>query len=317
MKRKLLSILVLNTIIFVPIMASEFVTIGTGGMGGTYYPTGKAVCKIVNKVKEHSGIRCSMEASGGSVYNINHIKSEDIELGISQSDTAYQAYYGKGKFKDKAYTSLRSVIAIYPELLAFVTKKGNGIKTIKDMVNKNINIDAPGSGTRITTEIVMDAFGIKKDSLSKVSEVKSDEASDMLHDGKIDGYFGVYGHPTSNIRNISSLVDIDIVPIVGDAVDMLVEKYPYYAKGKISGSFYKGVVLDVDSIGVKAVLITSTDLGEDSVYAIVKAILDNFEEFKSQHPAYKTITKESLLKGLSIPQHKGAIKAFKEDGLLK
>ncbi len=315
MKKYLLYILLVS-VFTLPVVAAQFVTIGTGGMGGTYYPTGKAVCKIINKVKKESGVRCSMKSTGGSVYNINHIRTEDLELGIAQSDTAYQAYYGQGKFKEKAYTALRSVIAIYPELLAFVTKKGNGINSMKDMVSRNINIDAPGSGTRMTTEIVMDAFGIKQSSLKFISEVKNSEASNMLEEGKIDGYFGVFGHPTSNIRNISNRIDINIVPIIGKAVDMLVDKYPYYAKGKISGSFYKGVVSDVKSIGVKAVLVTSTNMTENTIYVITKVILDNFEEFKKQHPAYKTITKESLLEGLAIPQHKGAIKAFKEKGLL-
>ncbi len=315
MKKYLLSTLLVG-VFTLPIVAAQFITIGTGGMGGTYYPTGRAICKIVNKVKKDSGIRCSMESTGGSVYNINHIKTEDLELGIAQSDTTYQAYYGQGKFKNKPYNQLRSVIAIYPELLAFITKKDNGINSMKDMASRNINIDSPGSGTRVTTEVVMDAFGIDKSSLKLVSELKSSEASNMLIEGKIDGYFGVFGHPASNIREISKVLDIDIVPIIGDTVDMLVDKYPYYAKGKISGAFYKGVISDVTSIGVKAVLITSTDIDENTIYIITKAILDNFDEFKKQHPAYKTITKESLLEGLAIPQHKGAIRAFKETDLL-
>jgi TRAP transporter TAXI family solute receptor len=169
----------------------------------------------------------------------------------------------------------------------------------------------------MTSEIVMDAFGVKKSDLAKVEELKSTEGPTMLKDNKIDGYFGVFGHPTANIKDAANSVDIDLVPIDGKPIDELVAKYPYYAKGIISGTFYKGVEHDTPSIGVKAVLVTSDKIPEKVVYELTKTILDNFEAFKKLHPAYKTITKASLLDGLSIEQHPGAVKAFKEAGLIK
>jgi len=315
MKKTVMSIALAGAM-SVPMMGAQFITIGTGGVTGTYYPTGGAVCRMVNKLKKKTGIRCSVESTGGSVYNVNTIKAGELDFGISQSDTAYQAYHGQGKFEGKPQKNLRSVIAIYPELLAFVVRKDSGIKKLTDMKGKKINIDVPGSGTRMTTEIVMKAFGIKGSDLALKSELKSTEGPNMLKDKKIDGYFGVFGHPTANIKDASNSLPIDIVPIEGAPIDKLVEEYPYYAKGSISGTFYKGVTHDVPSIGVKAVLVSSTALDENAVYVVTKAILDNFEAFKKLHPAYKTITKKSLLDGLSVPQHKGAIKAFKEAGLL-
>jgi TRAP transporter TAXI family solute receptor len=296
---------------------AQFITIGTGGVTGTYYPTGGAICRMMNKNKKQTGIRCSVESTGGSVYNVNTIKAGELDFGIAQSDTVYQAFHGEGKFKGKAIKELRSVMAIYPELLALVVRKDAGIKTLPDIKGKRINIDVPGSGTRMTAEIVMDAFGVKKSDLAKVEELKSTEGPTMLKDNKIDGYFGVFGHPTANIKDAANSVDIDLVPIEGKPVDELVAKYPYYAKGIISGTFYKGVKHDTPSIGVKAVLVTSEKIPEKVVYALTKTILDNFDAFKKLHPAYKTITKESLLDGLSIEQHPGAVKAFKEAGVLK
>ena len=315
MKKSVLSIALVGAL-SIPAMAAQFVTIGTGGVTGTYYPTGGAVCRMVNKLKKQTGIRCTVESTGGSVYNVNTIKAGELDFGIAQSDTVFQAYKGQGKFEGKPHKELRSVMAIYPELLAFVVRKDSGINSIADMKGKKINIDVPGSGTRMTTDIIMDAEGVKASSLSLKSELKSTEGPNMLKDKKIDGYFGMFGHPTANIKDASNSVDINIVPISGPAVDKLIEKYPYYAKGSISGTFYKGVTEDVPSIGVKAVLVSSTALDDKAVYVVTKAILDNFEDFKKLHPAYKTITKESLLDGLSVPQHEGAKKAFKEAGLL-
>ncbi len=313
---KKLATIALAGALSLPAFAAQFITIGTGGVTGVYYPTGGAICRMVNKQKKKTGIRCSVESTGGSVYNVNTIHQGELDFGISQSDTAYQAYNGIGKFKGKAIKELRSTMAIYPELLTFVVAKRSGIKTLMDVKGKRINIDTPGSGTRMTTEIVLKAFGIKHSDLKQIDELSSSEGPTLLKDDHVDGYFAVFGHPTANIKDAANSVDIDLIPIQGKPVDMLVKKYPYYAKGIISGTFYKGVTHDTPSIGVKAVLCTSAKTSEKVVYTVVKTILDNFAAFKKLHPAYKTITKKSLLDGLSIPQHPGAIKAFKEAGLL-
>ncbi len=313
---KKLATIALAGALSLPAFAAQFITIGTGGVTGVYYPTGGAICRMVNKQKKKTGIRCSVESTGGSVYNVNTIHQGELDFGISQSDTAYQAYNGIGKFKGKAIKELRSTMAIYPELLSFVVAKRSGIKTLQDIKGKRVNIDTPGSGTRMTTEIVLKAFGIKHSDLKQIDELSSSEGPTLLKDDHVDGYFAVFGHPTANIKDAANSVDIDLIPIEGKVVDMLVKKYPYYAKGIISGTFYKGVTHDTPSIGVKAVLVTSAKTSDKVVYTVVKTILDNFAAFKKLHPAYKTITKKSLLDGLSIPQHPGAIKAFKEAGIL-
>lgn len=317
MNRKIVTLALAGTLA-IPMFAAEFITIGTGGVTGTYYPTGGAICQMVNKNKKETNIRCSVESTGGSVYNVNTIKAGELDFGISQSDTAYQAFKGEGKFAGAAAVpELRSAIAIYPELLALVVSQKSGIKKITDLKGKKVNLDSPGSGTRMTTDVVFEAFGMKSSDLALVNELKSSEGPTMLQDGHIDGYFYMVGHPTANIKDSANSLDINLVPIDGPNIDALIKKYPYFAKGTISGTFYKGAPNDTPSIGVKAVLVTSSKVKDDVVYQVTKTILDNFDKFKELHPAYKTITKESLLDGLSVPQHPGAIRAFKEAGLLK
>ena len=300
-----------------PLFAIDFVTIGTAGVTGTYFPTGGAICRMVNERKKEFNLRCSVESTGGSVYNVNMINSDELDLGISQSDTAYQAYNGKGVFEGKPIRTLRSVIAIYPELLAFVVKKDANIKSITDIKGKKINIDVPGSGTRMSSDLVLESYGIKYDDLLLVNELKSSEGPTMLKDNKVDGYFFMVGHPTANIKDAANSVAIDLVNIDNAQIDKIIETHPYYAAGIISKEFYNGIDHDTTSIGVKAVLVTSDKMDEKVIYNITKTILDNFETFKEIHPAYKTITKASLLEGLSVPQHPGAVRAFKEAGLIK
>ena len=313
---KNLAKLVLAGAFCVPMLAAEFIIIGTGGVTGTYYPTGASICQMVNKNKQETNIRCSVESTSGSVYNINTIKAGELDFGIAQSDTVYQAFKGEGKFRGSAVPELRSTMAIYPELLALVVNQGSGIKTITDLKGKKVNLDSPDSGTRFTANIIFEAFGMKISDFALVKEFKSFEGPMLLQTNQVDGFFFVVGHPAENIKDTANAFDISIVPIDGPNIDMLLKKYPYYTKGVISGTFYKGVSNDVPSIGMKAVLVTSSKVKEETVYQVTKTILDNFDKFKELHPAYKIITKESLLEGLSAPQHPGAIRAFKEAGLL-
>ncbi|PHR73446.1 MAG: C4-dicarboxylate ABC transporter substrate-binding protein [Arcobacter sp.] len=298
-----------------PIFATEFITIGTGGVTGTYYPTGGAICRLVNKMKKETKIRCSVESTGGSVYNINTIKNKELDFGIAQSDVVYQASRGNGKFKGKKVSKLRSVMAIYPELLALVTRKDSNIYKLSDIKGKRINLGNPGSGNEATALTLFDLSDIKKTSLKFAGALKAAEMPDALRDNKIDGYFYMIGHPTANIKDASNSVDTRIVPLDGSNVDDLLKKYPYFARANIQGGMYKGNEKDIKTFGVKAVLVTSTDVSEKAVYTVVKAVLENFEAFKKLHPAYSHITKESLLDGLSAPLHKGAKKYFKEAGI--
>ncbi len=300
----------------IPALGAEFISIGTGGVTGTYYPTGGAICRQVNKMKKETKIRCSVESTGGSVYNINTIKNGELDFGIAQSDTVYQAAQGIGKYDGKQVKKLKSVMAIYPELLALVTRKDANINSIMDVKNKRINLGNPGSGNEATAMTLFAANGIDKSDLKFAGALKAAEMPDALRDDKIDGYFYMIGHPNANITDATNSVDTKIVPLEGKSVDNLITEYPYFAKAKIAKGLYKGVDADVNTFGVKAVLVTSTDVSDKAVYTVVKAVLENFDEFKKLHPAYNNITKESLLDGLSAPLHEGAKKYFKEAGLL-
>ncbi|MAD42862.1 MAG: C4-dicarboxylate ABC transporter substrate-binding protein [Arcobacter sp.] len=304
------------TALIIPSFAAEFVTIGTGGVTGTYYPTGGAICRLVNKYKKETKIRCSVESTAGSVYNINTIKNGDLDFGIAQSDVVYQASKGTNEFNGKAIKKLKSVMAIYPELLTLVTRKDANINNITDIKGKRINLGNPGSGNEATALTLFEASGIKKEDLKFAGTLKASEMPDALKEDKIDGYFYMVGHPTTNIKDATNSVDAKITPLEGANIDALITKYPYFAKADVPAGMYKGNPENIPTFGVKAVLVTSDDVSEKAVYTTVKAILENFDKFKRLHPAYSNITKKSLLEGLSAPLHDGAKRYFKEAGLL-
>jgi len=314
--KKLFSGLVGTALLATSALAYQYITIGTGGVTGVYYPTGGAICRMMNKVKKDTGIKCSVESTGGSVYNINNIKNGELDFGIAQSDVVYQAYNGTRKFKGKAYKGLRVVMSIHPELLTFVVRKDSGIKSLKDVEGKRINIGNPGSGNETTVNLLFSQPSLKNIKFIKEG-LKAAECPNALKDNKIAGYFYVVGHPTANIKDAANSVAIDLINIDGPAAQKLVKEKPYYAFGVIPSGMYKGVNHDTKTFGVKAVLVTSNKMSNQAVYAMVKSILDNFAKFKKLHPAYKNLTKADLLKGFDKKMmHPGAVKAFKEAGLL-
>jgi TRAP transporter TAXI family solute receptor len=298
---------------------TEFITIGTGGVTGVYYPTGGAICRIMNKQKKETGIKCTVESTGGSVYNIKTIKAGELDFGIAQSDVVYQATHGEGKFKDKPYKDLKVVMSIHPELLTLAVRKDSGIKKFTDLKGKVINIGNPGSGQEATVKTLFENSKDIKLKDIKVEQLKAAECPNALKDKKLHGYFYMVGHPTANFKDAANSTEIDLIPLKDvPAAQKLVKEKPYYAWGTIPAGMYKGVDHDTETYGVKAVLVTSANEPEKNVYAMTKAILDNFDKFKKLHPAYRNLTKEDLLKGFDHKiMHPGAVKAFKEAGVLK
>ncbi|MDL0088116.1 TAXI family TRAP transporter solute-binding subunit [Campylobacter gastrosuis] len=308
------SVLISALLLSASLNAKEFVSIGTGGMTGTYYPIGGAICRLVNKNPQ---IKCSVQSTGGSVYNVNNVLKNELTFGFVQSDVVYEKYNGVGKFNNMGDTKLRSVVSIYPELLAFVVSKASGVKEIADLAGKKYNVGNPGSGNEVTTLAVFNAVGFDVASLGHRGVLTVQECPHALKDKKIDGYSFMVGHPTANITDAANSLPIDILDISGEKIDELIAKNPYFAKGVIPKGSYEGVDKDVQSVGVKAVLVTNDSVSDEAVKLVVKAILDNFDEYKTLHPALKAVTKESLLEGLSAPLHPAAQAVFKEAGLLK
>nr|WP_238930443.1 TAXI family TRAP transporter solute-binding subunit [Vibrio sp. S9_S30] len=299
--------------------ADDFVTIGTGGVTGVYYPTGGAICRLVNKGRKDHGIRCSVESTGGSVYNINTIRAGELDLGIAQSDWQYHAYNGSSKFEEQGpFKDLRAVFSVHPEPFTVVARADAGIKTFADLKGKRVNIGNPGSGQRGTMEVLMDELGWTMKDFKLASELKASEQSKALCDNKIDAMIYTVGHPSGAIKEATTSCDSVIVEVSGPAVAKLIADNSFYRVATIPGGMYRGNPEDVQTFGVGATFVSSTAVKETVVYAIVKAVFENFDDFKRLHPAFSNLKKEEMVKdGLSAPLHAGAAKYYKEVGLLK
>ena len=298
---------------------TTFITIGTGGITGVYYPTGGAIAKIVNAKKDKYNIRATVESTGASVFNINAIMSGDLEFGIAQADRQYQAYNGLSEWEGKPQKDLRAVFALAPEAVTFVAAEDAGIKTLADAKGKVINLGNPGSGNRQNAIDVLQAAGINIEKDLKGEGIKAADAPRMVQDGRIDGFFYTVGHPNGNIKEATAgkrkcrIVSIpDIAP--------LTKAVPYYSLTHIDMSQYPEATNkdeDVTTVGMLATLVTSAKVPDDVVYAVTKEIFENLDEFKKLHPALAGLTREGMLEGLTAPLHPGAEKYYKEAGLIK
>ncbi|BBD08141.1 TAXI family TRAP transporter solute-binding subunit [Desulfovibrio ferrophilus] len=298
---------------------TTFVTIGTGGITGVYYPTGGAIARIVNKKKDQYGIRCTVESTGGSVFNVNAVMAGDLEFGVVQSDRQYQAINGMAEWEGKAQKKLRAVFSIHPETVTLVAAEDAGIKNIADVKGKVINIGNPGSGQRQNSIDALEAAGINFETDIKAEGIKAAEAPGLLQDGRIDAFFYTVGHPNGSMKEATAGArKVRFVSITGAGVDKLIKAKPYYAKAFVPMKNYPAAVNkeDVDTFGVKATFVTSADVPDEVVYAVTKEVFENFEDFKKLHPAYAVLTKKAMLEGLSAPIHPGAMKYYKEAGLM-
>jgi TRAP transporter TAXI family solute receptor len=297
----------------------NFVTIGTGGVTGVYYAAGGAICRLLNKDRKTHGIRCSVESTGGSAFNVNTIKEGELDFGMAQSDVQYNAFKGEESFKDGgAHADLRAVFSIHPEPFTVLAHPDAGVTKFEDFKGKRFNVGNPGSGTRASMERLLTAMGWTLADFSLASELKADEHGPALCDGKIDGFFYGVGHPSANIQDPTTTCAAKLVPLTGEVVDKLVADNPYYAKATIPGGLYNNNPDDTETFGVLATLVTSANVPEESVYQLTKAVFENFDEFKSLHPAFANLDPQKMIKdGISAPLHPGAEKYYKEKGWLK
>jgi len=298
---------------------TTFVTIGTGGITGVYYPTGGAIARMVNYKRKEYGIRATVESTGGSVFNINAIMTGDLEFGVAQSDRQYQAVMGIEDWKDKGpQKDLRAVFSIHPENVDLIAAVDANINSLQDLKGKRVNIGNVGSGYRQNAIDALEANGLDYEKDFNAESLKAAEAPGLIQDGRLDAAFYTVGHPSGYYKEATAgKRKVKFVPITN--IESLLKKYPYYAKSKTLVANYPGAANDSDipTFGVKATFVTSAKVPDEVVYAITKEVFDNFDEFVKLHPAYTGLTKESMLEGLSAPLHPGALKYYKEVGLIK
>jgi TRAP transporter TAXI family solute receptor len=299
-----------------PATTRQEVVIGTGGVTGAYYAVGIAICRLMDKEQARYGAHCSVERTGGSISNVDAIRSGAANFGIVQSDVQHHAVNGLFHFKGSGPDGdLRAVFSVLSEALTVVAGRESKVYRFEDFRGKRYNIGNPGSGTRETTAMLMRELDMRVGDFALASEYKPDEQGAALCDDRIDGFGYVVGSPVANIQEVTTACGARLVPLSGPAIDRLIQGNPYFIRATIPGGMYLGNPDATATFGVVTSLVTSAQVPDDLVYAVVAAVLDNLEEFKKLHPALARLDAGEMIRGnMPAPLHAGALRYYREKG---
>ncbi len=294
-----------------------FASIGTGQLNGVYYPVGKAICQIVNRDLRTHGVRCSPEATPGSVYNIGALKSGELEFAIVQSDVQFAAYHGDGPWTGRAFADLRSVFSLYPELVTVIARADAHINDLAELAGRRVNVGGQGSGIRATWDTIEGRLGWTNQQRVHPAELRADASIAALCNGAIDASLMIIGHPSSLVKSALDTCASNLVAMTGPAIDMLVHDNSYYKRGTIPAKDY-GLAADVPTFGGRATLVTSVSVDARAVAVIAKAVLAHVAELRTLHPVLARLrAREMINDGLTAPVHPAAEQVCKELGLLE
>lgn len=292
--------------------AKPAVVVGTGGLSGVYYPVGKALCDMLNRGRAMHGLSCRADSTGGSVDNIERLRSGQANVAIVQSDILYYAVNGYGPFKDKGPDAqLRAIVALHPETFTVLARADSGIRTLEDLPGKRINIGNPGSGQNTFFGLVMKVMGWTPATFLALTEKPADEQAAALCAGEVDAIVFVAGHPNAAIKSAASNCATNLVDIHNDPIDKLVSAYPYFSASVIPGDKYPGSPTAIHSFGVYAVLATRADVADDTIGKLTQVLFNGFSDLKFSHPALSSLTPQGMVQPTPASAHP-AVKAFVE-----
>jgi hypothetical protein len=294
------------------------VTIGTGSRAGVYYQVGRGICRLINAGTPDHGITCRTASTPGSIFNLQNLRTGKLQLGVAQSDWQYHAFNGTSAFEaDGPDSELRALFSVHGEPFTLVARADAGIKAFDDLKGKRVNIGNPGSGQRATMEVVMAEKGWDKRVFALANELPASQQSLALCHDRVQAMVYTVGHPNPSVEQAARLCQARIIEVKDADIDRLVETNPYYTYTQVPGGIYMGNPEPVTTFGVVATVVASAKMDADTAYAIVGAVFDNLEEFKKLHPAFSTLDAKSMARdGLSAPLHEGALRYYKEKGLL-
>ena len=300
----------------VAVAASQFVSFGTGPVSGLYYPTGQAICDIINANRGTTPLRCSIEATPGSVYNVEAIASGEEEFALVQPDVQFFAVKGEGRWQGAPDGKLRAVMSLYPELVTLIARPDSRISSIADLRGKRVNIGAPGSGTRATWDALKAALDITETDLAEAAELKPEAAAERMCANTLDASLMIVGHPSKMVDTQLKTCRLTLVPVTGAGIEALVAAKPYYVQGTIPAADY-GQPADTPTFGGRTTLVTSADVPDEVVYQFTMAIMKNLDKLRQQPSLAGLDPQDMVGQSLTAPLHPGAARAYRELGLLK
>jgi TRAP transporter TAXI family solute receptor len=309
---KIIHVLVASTLMAAtPALAQEQLSIATGGTGGVYFPMGGGLAEVINAHVE--GYSATAEVTGASVENMGLIATGDADIAFSLADTVLQAYEGTARFEGQQLDMVRGLASVYANMVQIVALEGSGITTLEDLRGKRVSIGAPGSGTEVNAQAILNANGITYDDIDE-QRLNFNETADALANGDVDAGFWSVGAPTSSILNLATTNDIVILELTDEQFAAAQGADPTFARTTLPGGTYEGSDEDIAVLGIPNVLVVSSEMPDDLAYEITKAMFENIADLQAVHPAANETTVEFTMEATPIPLHPGAVRYYDEIG---
>lgn len=304
-----------------------FLRIGTASTAGIYFPLGSLVATAISNPPGSRecdrggscgvpGLVAVAQSTDGSVHNVAALAGGTLETAFCQADVAYWAFHGEGPYEGAApVTSLRAIANLYPEVVQLVVRSGANIRSVPDLRGRRISLDRDGSGTQVDARLILDAWDLGPDDL-EAHYVPANVAASMMRNGELDGFFLVAGIPTPSLVDLARDLPINLVPIVGEPIDALRRRYPFFGPADVPPGTYPSS-FPIVSLSVGAQWLTTAALDEELVYGITRALWhpSNRSLLDEGHPKARQITLDTALNGLGVPLHAGARRYYEELGI--
>jgi uncharacterized protein len=294
-----------------PAVAQEQLSIATGGTGGVYYPMGGGLAEVINNNVD--GYSATAEVTGASVENMGLIATGDADLALALADTVQQAYNGTGRFEGQQLPMVRGLASMYANMIHIVALESSGITSLEDLRGKRVSVGAPGSGTEVNADAILQANGITYDDIDE-QRLNFNETADALGNGDIDAGFWSVGAPTSSILNLSTTNNIVIIALTEEEMAAAIAADPVMSRTTLPGGSYTGIDEDITVLGIPNVLAVSSEMPDDVAYAITRAMFENIADLQAVHPAANETTVEFTMSATPVPLHPGAIRYYEEIG---
>jgi uncharacterized protein len=300
----------------------KYVNIGTGGIGGDFYPSGGYICNLLNKGRKKYGynIRCTVESTAGSVANLRSIQAGELSVGLSEADSQLASWEGTGSFEEVgANKDLRYLFALGADVMHVVTRKDTGIKSFMDLKGKVVNTGNAGSGTEALIKTALKAYGSTPEAFFRQStKLTSREQSQALCDGKIDAFIYPVAISGATIAEATNTCDAVVISWDDAKISEMVDGVGYFSPMTIPAGTYRGQNEDATTWAMPATILADANADDEVIYNLVKAVFDNFEDLKKQSSIYTGATREGAISaGRSVPYHPAALRYYKEVGLIK
>jgi uncharacterized protein len=294
--------------------AQQALSIATGGTGGVYYPVGGGYAQIIDQFVD--GYTAAVEVTNASVENVALISRGDSDIALVLADTALAAYEGTGRFGEGGelpqLANLRTITIAYTNAVHILTLADSGIERLEDLRGRRVSVGAPGSGTEVSAETILNANGITYADID-VQRLSVNETADALRDGAIDVGFWSGGVPTGGVLSLAETRQIRIIPLTEEEAAAVIDADPTFIPYTFAAGSYRGLE-ETPSVGTPNLIVVAAEMDEELAYEFTRNLFEHIRIVRAIHPSANETVPEAAVDS-PIPLHAGAIRYFEEIGI--